>query len=151
MFPVAAPLCQRPQGSSRDPRSPFNPLPSHHAGSCQAAMRAGRACFLLLFAYANKCKMHPSRVMQLLTPLAYGFPGHGIAAAGSTPSLSQGGLGASFAFQPQPLVRLGIDLRCKHAARRASCHHRCPSPAVWINKNLFWIKVPRVSCARACL
>lgn len=82
------------QGSGRDPRSPFNLLQSRRAGSCQAAVRAGRACFLLLFAYANKCKVHPSRAMQLLTPLAYGFPGLRIAAAGSTPSLSRGGLGA---------------------------------------------------------
>lgn len=78
--------------------------------------------------------------------------------AGAAPRLClRGGLGASFAFQPPlrgPLLPLEIYL---DANTRARCHRRCPSPAVCINKNLFWIKVvvppppspsPRPLCAR---
>ncbi|KAM6193998.1 uncharacterized protein WM294_010786 [Sarcoramphus papa] len=101
---------------------------------------------------AKKCKMHPSKaITQLVTPLAYSFPGNKVIAAGigSTPSLSRR-RPRHFVCIPAatlgPLSPLEIYL---DANRRASCHHRCPSPAVWINKNLFWIKVPlRPLCVR---
>lgn len=89
--------------------------------------------------------MHPSKaITQLVTPLADGFPGDkGIAAGiGSTPSLSRR-QPRRFVCIPAatlgPLLPLEIYL---DANTHASCHHWCLSSAVWINKNLFWIKVP---------
>lgn len=141
-----------PLQQSGAPAKPPADLPS----PCYRAIVAGRElfnlhCSLPLFVWAKRCKMHPSKGLQWATPTARSFPEDKFIAAGigSTPSLSERWPWCFICIPvatPGPLLPLKIYL---DANTRTSCHHWCPSPAVWINKNLFLDQSPPASAVRA--